>query len=336
MNKEKDIAGMIYTLVFTILIALLAVGGIGLMLFLPEKQLTVARTKPYSVRDEIKEGDTRFSIKLPPQVRQKNISVSELEDQPYRGFEVRINGFLETDLLEHPLSGSLDAIEDVLYSRVGRESIFTITTEDMREISYEVNDGRLDILLRTPAEIYDHIIVIDAGHGGSDTGYVSGEDKEKDITLEIVEKLRPLFDGDEDIKVFYTRLSDEDIPDTARVGFANEMGADLFLTIHLSSTASGRTSMIGGVSAYYKTGDKDSERFAKKCLKQILGATEALDKGLKSGDDDLLVRLSEVPAAKVECGFITNEDELASLKSDEYQDAIAHALYDAIKDSLKK
>ena len=336
MEHRDNIPGFSTTVFFTVVIAVLAIAGLGIMFFMPDTQLSVERTGDYSVKDDVINADTQFSIRLPEQVSEKNISVSELKDAPYRGFEVKIDGFSETDLLEHPLSGSLDAIEDVVYSGMGKEASFRITTEDIREISYEIHDGRLDIMLRTPAEIYDHVIVIDAGAGGDDPGVVSGEDTEKDITLAIVNKLKPMLDQLDDTKVFYTRLSDETVPKAARISFANEIGADLFLSVSLSSTASGRISDISGVSAYYDPEVTGSMEFAQVVQSDLLEATGALDKGVMRLDDDVIITLAKIPAVVVKCGYITNEAELSSLKSDTYTEAIANALYKSITSTLKE
>ena len=56
--------------------------------------------------------------------------------------------------------------------------------------------------------MYKQIVVLDAGHGGSDSGAVANGYKEKNMTLKIVQAAKSYFDDDPDIKVYYTRLSD--------------------------------------------------------------------------------------------------------------------------------
>lgn len=81
-------------------------------------------------------------------------------------------------------------------------------------------------------------IVIDAGHGGKDPGAHGEYSKEKDLTLAVALKLgRILNDSMPDLKVIYTRTSDI-YPDLkARHEIANQANADLFLSIHINSTA---------------------------------------------------------------------------------------------------
>ena len=80
------------------------------------------------------------------------------------------------------------------------------------------------------------IIVIDAGHGGHDNGCMYGGAREKDVTLSIalklgesIEKIMP------NVKVIYTRKTDEFIELHERAGIANRNNADLFISIHCNA-----------------------------------------------------------------------------------------------------
>ncbi len=76
-------------------------------------------------------------------------------------------------------------------------------------------------------------IVIDAGHGGHDSGAVGKNSYEKDLTLSMALKLGKMIQSHyPDIEVLYTRQTDVFIPLYKRVQFANEKGADLFVSIH--------------------------------------------------------------------------------------------------------
>lgn len=76
-------------------------------------------------------------------------------------------------------------------------------------------------------------IVIDAGHGGHDSGAVGKNSYEKDLTLSMALKLGKMIQAQyPDLEVLYTRQTDVFIPLYKRVQFANEEGADLFISIH--------------------------------------------------------------------------------------------------------
>jgi len=82
-------------------------------------------------------------------------------------------------------------------------------------------------------------IVLDAGHGGHDTGALGKNSREKDITLAIVLKLRDYIrDNMKDIKVILTRSDDTFVELYRRARIANENKADLFISVHCNSTKS--------------------------------------------------------------------------------------------------
>jgi len=79
-------------------------------------------------------------------------------------------------------------------------------------------------------------IVIDAGHGGKDTGTRGKYTREKEIALEIALKLGDIIEENlKDVEVIYTRDNDEFIPLDERAEIANKNGADLFVSIHANS-----------------------------------------------------------------------------------------------------
>ena len=80
-------------------------------------------------------------------------------------------------------------------------------------------------------------IVIDAGHGGNKPGAIGSKYKEKDITLSVSIKLGKLINENlKGVKVYYTRVIDQDIDLYKRSTVANKINADLFLSIHCNSS----------------------------------------------------------------------------------------------------
>jgi N-acetylmuramoyl-L-alanine amidase len=82
-------------------------------------------------------------------------------------------------------------------------------------------------------------VVLDAGHGGHDTGALGKNSREKDITLSIVLKLRDYIQQNmKDVKVVLTRDDDTFVELHRRARIANEKKADLFISVHCNSTHS--------------------------------------------------------------------------------------------------
>jgi N-acetylmuramoyl-L-alanine amidase len=82
-------------------------------------------------------------------------------------------------------------------------------------------------------------VVLDAGHGGHDTGALGKNSREKDITLSIVLKLRDYINQNmKDVKVVLTRDDDTFVELHRRARIANEKKADLFISVHCNSTHS--------------------------------------------------------------------------------------------------
>jgi N-acetylmuramoyl-L-alanine amidase len=92
-------------------------------------------------------------------------------------------------------------------------------------------------------------IVIDAGHGGHDTGTIGPNGLlEKDVVLDVSKRLGRLLESRLGAEVIYTRQDDTFIPLETRTAIANRERADLFISIHANSS---RDSDARGVETYY-------------------------------------------------------------------------------------
>ena len=88
----------------------------------------------------------------------------------------------------------------------------------------------------------DFVVVIDAGHGGHDSGAVGKTVKEKNINLKVALKLGKLIEGKcNDVKVIYTRKTDVFVNLNRRAEIANEAKADLFISVHTNALANNHT-----------------------------------------------------------------------------------------------
>ena len=238
----------------------------------------------------------------------------------------------------YPITGSSDHIEGLSYAQGKNEDIIEITTDQVYEIATEYDELYFYLDFIAPQELYEYVVVIDAGHGGNDGGAEKSGVLEKDIDLAIVLALKELLDAsEENIKVYYTRTDDSNPSYEKRVGLANKADADLFISVHNNSYK--RSSSIKGTEVMYSEsfeGAFTSERLAEICMEELTEALGSRDRGLLEGDSIYIIKNSEVPVALIEVGFMTNKEELRLLNSAEYQEKTAEAIYQAIFRALEE
>lgn len=192
------------------------------------------------------------------------------------------------------------------------------------------------------------IVVIDAGHGGEDSGAVANSVLEKDINLEIALKLRDMLKAS-GIEVKMIRESDVSIYDTAsgtirerkvsdlknRVKIVNNNKKNILVSIHQNKF---EQSKYSGAQMFYSANNDKSQILAENIRKSITGLIQPENKReLKKGGSDIyLLNKAIVPAVIVECGFISNEEEAKNLSNEEYQSKMAFAIYCGILEYKNK
>ena len=178
----------------------------------------------------------------------------------------------------------------------------------------------------------ERTFMLDAGHGGSDSGAVYNGRLEKDdnlrMTLAVGERLAR--SGE---RVLYTRTDDSTVDLTYRSTMANSAGATYFVSFHRNSA-----STVGrGVEVYYHTSLSAQSTAARMAapVQDALVACGFHNRGVKQANFSVLRRTS-MPAILVELAFINNEAENAKLDSefDRIADAIASALLSFVGKTL--
>jgi len=211
-------------------------------------------------------------------------------------------------------------------------------------------------------------IVIDAGHGGHDSGTLgAGGIEEKDVVLDVALRLGKLLHDRLGAEIVYTRADDTFIPLETRTAIANKAQADLFISIHAnsSSDASAR-----GVEVYYLnfTSDPEAMKVAgrenavstqsvhelsdlvkKIALKDKIDESkelaadvdEALYAGISKGNEGLKNRGvkkapfvvligANMPSILAEISFVTNPDDAEELQRPAYRERVAESLYNGV------
>lgn len=177
-------------------------------------------------------------------------------------------------------------------------------------------------------KVKNKVIVIDPGHGGLDTGALRGNVLEKDLTLDISLKVKECLKEIGMKNIVMTRSVDKTLTLDERVQIANNNNADIFVSVHINASVK---SEINGIETHYYS--ENGYNVAKVIHKELMENVNATDRGLFKSKF-YVINHTEAPAVLLELGFISNEQERSSLKSDKRQMDSAQAIADGIVNYL--
>ena len=275
-------------------------------------------------------AQSQIRLRLPEGIEGEQIEVTN--NYLLQTFTIEIPNTDGSYFDSYPIAGSSNHINNLSYAMEDGDGLIAIEMDKVYELkmSYDEDYYYFDFL--TPHEVYDKVVVIDAGHGGRTPGATRQGIKEKKLNLDIVLQLKEIFDNsDENIGVYYTRLDDSNPTFDQRVQLANKSDADLFISVHNNSLV--KSTKTKGTQVMYSESDTEelgSKKLAGILLEEITKELDSVNKGLVKGDDIYIIRTSEVPVALVEVGFMTNKEELELLNSEEYQKQTAEAIYQSV------
>lgn len=175
-------------------------------------------------------------------------------------------------------------------------------------------------------------LVLDAGHGGVDSGATGNGYREKHMTLSILLGAKRHFDNDSRFKVYYTRTSDTYPSLDDRCKLANNHDADLFVSVHINSaSASARgTETLYNWSRNTVTAKNGmtSKELASSVQQSVVASTGFANRGLKNRTDLRVLNQTKMPACLIEYGFISNPSESRIMNAN--LDRYGKELYEAI------
>ena len=211
---------------------------------------------------------------------------------------------------------------------------------------YEIKESSEAVMKYMP--VTNKVIVLDAGHGGIDSGTLSSDKTvvEKEINLLITHKIRELLESS-GAHVILTREDDsslyiEDGNKTIRQKYNENLknrkqiiedsNADMFVSIHMNALTGAGASKYYGAQTFYPAGKEDSIKLSKTIqqeLKRVVDNTN--NREIKPRNDLYLLKDNKIPSVLIECGFLSNEKEAKLLNDEEYQEKIAWAIYSGIQ-----
>ena len=187
-------------------------------------------------------------------------------------------------------------------------------------------------------------VIIDAGHGGRDGGAVADDGtQEKVLNLSVAKKLADMLLLS-DVHVVMTRSEDVELalPTSdhkkrddlnARLAMTEAYENAILVSIHMNKFPQAQYS---GLQVYYSTGAPESRTVAgviRNYTKQYLQPQN--EREIKAATSSIyLLHRCDIPAVMVECGFLSNEEELSHLKDETYRRQLALVIACAAAESL--
>ena len=189
------------------------------------------------------------------------------------------------------------------------------------------------------------VVVIDAGHGGSETGVISGSVKESDLNLQLAKWVQSMND-DPSIQIILTRKEDVNMTIQDRTQLSKQMRADLFISLHINSATGVKTTGNGqsapepsGIEVYGASRDMsaNSRLLASTLINSLKNVYTTFPEIKQRKEGIYVLDKNPAPAAIVECGFITNPADLAFISNAQNQQLIAKSILSAIREfSLRR
>lgn len=193
-----------------------------------------------------------------------------------------------------------------------------------------------------------NLVVLDPGHGGQDSGAMCGGILEKDLTLDIVQRVDRLLQA-QGVATLLTRIGDSYVSLADRAALANRARDCIFVSVHFNE---GNKNVSNGVETYYaehqlapfkpvlawlpflqraaaESPNLESQSLAGFIQEAVVTRTQSVNRGTKPQQFFVIANV-RVPAVLVEGGFLSNKDEIAKLTSADYRERLAAAITEGI------
>ncbi|MEP7014598.1 MAG: N-acetylmuramoyl-L-alanine amidase [Verrucomicrobiota bacterium] len=188
-------------------------------------------------------------------------------------------------------------------------------------------------------------VVLDPGHGGQDSGAMCGTVLEKDLTLDVAQRVGRLLQA-EGLPTLMTRYDDTFVSLADRARFTNRVRDSVLISIHFNE---GERPLASGVETYYadhqaisapsviawipffsgpattEAPNVESQSLAGFIQEALVARTGAVDRGAKPRQFFVITNVTR-PAVLVEGGFLSNKEDIAKLGNSDYREQLAAAI----------
>jgi N-acetylmuramoyl-L-alanine amidase len=169
------------------------------------------------------------------------------------------------------------------------------------------------------------VVILDPGHGGGDVGAVGiGGIHEADIVLSVAQQVGALL-ARQGVQTYLTRNDDTEIDLEPRVQMAEQVHANLFVSIHANSLSMDRPD-VNGIETYYYESGAGLAQVIQNSLVQNLGMN---DRGIRTARF-YVIRRTTMPSVLVEIGYVTGSEDAAHLSDPNFRSRIARSIASGI------
>lgn len=259
----------------------------------------------------------------PPLLSLENIAVTDLYRE--RKLVIDLKGDYSTFFDGGSLTAKQGKIKNAVIDNTDGTKI-VIDTFTVGAINLFEQDDKIHIQILKPSEKYEKIVVLDAGHGGSDPGTSGGGLKEKDLNLRFTTDIYNLLVNDPNIKVYMTRETDVKPSLAERVALANEIGADLFISMHNNYIDK---PSINGTETFYFASSVQGQYFAKMVQANIVQDLNMTDRKAKADTGYYVLKNTNMAAVLIEVGFLSSEIDRQKLTQPDFSPRLSDIIYNA-------
>lgn len=279
-------------------------------------------------------GGVKLAISLPEQLKADDIVI----ENRYMEHEIHIilTGQYGDFYRKNAISGNTEKIKEGFFGEEEGGTRLRLVMDGLYEHQYIFENGVLYLDFLPPKQLYDKILVVDAACGGREDGNIGNGIKEKTLTLKLSELVKEAL-ADSEIRVYCTRTDDSRISLERRLEFADELGADLLVSIRAGADSG--SAQVFGIQSFYNADYfipyLGNVQLADLLERNVVEAAGGKANGLfEASKDDFLLQNAQIPSAAIAVGYLTNREEAAALEREDYQKKLAEGIAKAVGEAF--
>lgn len=281
---------------------------------------------------EIAEGIT-YSVEGHPIIRINKVQIDtnkiKIDDNYSKKIiDIDLNSY-QGDLIKVGRIVGADSYINSLDITHGQTTKIRISEKSIQAVKVVEQENVIEFHLLRPRQVYDKIVVLDVGHGGTDGGASGNGVVEKSINLKQALGVKEMLEEDTDIKVYMTRETDNTLKLSERTNFSNGINPHIFISFHNNSSGS---QTAQGSEVLYNPTSEISKTAANMMLKHIIDETNFVNRGIKARKDLYVLNKTDTPAILLEVGFVSNKADAGKLKDEAFNKRIVSSIKEGIVD----